>query len=255
MDLKLGDTRLIIDACKERGLLRNQAAYVLATAYHETAHTMKPVREMGGEKYLKAKKYYPYVGMGYVQLTWLANYKKAGKKLGVDFVKAPRKLLEARYAAPILVIGMDEGWFTGKKLSDYITLNRSDFGGARRIINGTDRAQLIADIAFRYDALLMADGYGNPSATQPAPQPRRHPPVPELRPKPEPPPAPPQDGVRPDVVLVDGKQEGETQVIVVQHPDNPPAAAPVPSSKTGFAALAAIISAIAVAAYNYFVGG
>lgn len=69
MNMNIGDTRLLIEAGRERGLLRNQMAYVLATAYHETAHTMKPVREMGGEKYLRSKKYYPYVGMGYVQLT------------------------------------------------------------------------------------------------------------------------------------------------------------------------------------------
>lgn len=160
MDLRLGDTRLIIDACKKEGLLRNQAAYVLATCYHETAHTMKPVREYGGEKYLKSKPYYPYVGMGYVQLTWKANYEKASKKLGVDFVKNPRLLLKAEYAAPILVIGSRDGWFTGKKLADYITRDRSDFTGARKIINGSDRAKLIADIAIRYDALLKQDGYG-----------------------------------------------------------------------------------------------
>ena len=168
MDLKTGDTRLIIDTCKQHGLLRNQAAYVLATAYHETAHTMKPVREMGGEKYLKSKAYYPYVGMGYVQLTWKRNYEKAGKKLGVDFVSNPKLLLEAKYAAPILVIGSKEGWFTGKKLDDYITIYRSDYVGARRIINGTDRATLIANHALAYDKLLKADGYGS-IAHQPPP--------------------------------------------------------------------------------------
>lgn len=176
MNLTQGDARLIIDECAKHGLLRNQAAYVLATAYHETAHTMKPVREMGGEKYLRSKKYYPYVGMGYVQLTWKSNYEKAGKKLGVDFVSAPKKLLEAKYAAPILVIGMRDGWFTGKKLSDYITLQKSNFVGARRIVNGVDRAALIAGYAEKYDALLKAAGYGEskPSAAKPAPVARRN---------------------------------------------------------------------------------
>lgn len=163
MNLNLGDTQLIIDECKKQGLLRNEAAYVLATTYHETAHTMKPVREYGGEKYLKSKKYYPYVGMGYVQLTWKENYEKAGKYLSVDFVKNPKLLLEAKYAAPILVIGMKEGWFTGKKLSDYITLQKSDFAGARRIVNGTDRASLIAGYAKEYDKLLKTAGYGEAS--------------------------------------------------------------------------------------------
>jgi len=160
MNLDLGDTRLLIEACKTHGLLRNQAAYVLATAYHETAHTMKPVREYGGEKYLKSKKYYPYVGMGYVQLTWDYNYKKASDKLGVDFLKNPKLLLESKYAAPIIVVGMVEGWFTGKKLSDYITLNTSDFTSARKIVNGLDKAELIADYAKQYDNLLKDIGYG-----------------------------------------------------------------------------------------------
>ena len=160
MNLDLGDTRLLIEACKTHGLLRNQAAYVLATAYHETAHTMKPVREYGGETYLKKKKYYPYVGMGYVQLTWDYNYKKASDKLGVDFLKNPKLLLESKYAAPIIVVGMVEGWFTGKKLSDYITLNTSDFTSARKIVNGLDKASIIADYAKQYDKLLKDIGYG-----------------------------------------------------------------------------------------------
>lgn len=178
MDLNLGDTRLIVDACKAAGLLRNQVAYVLATAFHETAHTMKPVREYGGEKYLKSKAYYPYVGMGYVQLTWKANYEKAGKALGVDFVKNPKLLLVAKHAAPILVTGMKEGWFTGKKLADYITLSKSDFTGARKIINGTDKAKLISDIAIRYDGLLKVDGYGSDPVPAPVSPPSPVVPVP-----------------------------------------------------------------------------
>lgn len=160
MNMTLGDTQYIIDEARNRGVLRNQLAYILATAYHETAHTMKPVREYGGEKYLRSKKYYPYVGMGYVQLTWDYNYKKAGDKLGADFIKNPKLLLEPKYASPILIIGMIEGWFTGKKLSDYITLNKSDFKGARRIVNGTDKADLIAGYAREYDAALKVMGYG-----------------------------------------------------------------------------------------------
>ena len=169
MDLKTGHTRLIIDECRKQGLLRNQCAYVLATAYHETAHTMKPVREYGGEKYLKSKRYYPYVGMGFVQLTWKANYEKASRKLGVDFVADPKLLLKPAYSATILVVGMKEGWFTGKKLADYITLQKSDFRNARRIVNLMDKAALIASHAVAYDALLKADGYGEAAATKPAP--------------------------------------------------------------------------------------
>ncbi|TPM39570.1 hypothetical protein [Mesorhizobium sp. B2-3-4] len=193
MDLKTGDTRLIIDTCKARGLLRNQCAYVLATTYHETAHTMKPITEIGSPKYLQSKPYWPFIGRGYVQITWEANYKKASDELGMPlltslppkpyFVGHPNALLDPQYAAPVLVIGMQEGWFAGDKigrhkLSRYMTLDKSDFKGARRVINGTDKAALIAGYAKEYDALLLDDGYGvsvpqpvPPAPVQPSPAP------------------------------------------------------------------------------------
>ncbi|TGQ19341.1 hypothetical protein [Mesorhizobium sp. M00.F.Ca.ET.217.01.1.1] len=161
MNLDFGCTRLILAKCFAEGLLRNQAAYVLATTWHESGHTMRPVREMGGETYLRSKTYYPYVGMGFVQLTWKRNYEFASKKLGVDFVANPRLLLDPEHAGNIIVRGMEQGWFTGKKLADYITLQASNFEGARRIINGTDRAALIAGYAAQYDADLKAIGYGS----------------------------------------------------------------------------------------------
>ena len=175
MNLNLGDTQLIIEEARKHGLSLHELAYVLATAYHETAHTMKPVREYGGEKYLRSKKYYPYVGMGYVQLTWKRNYELASKKFGVDFVSNPNLLLEPKYAAPILVVGMIEGWFTGKKLKDYIDdldeLDDEDlreFSNARRIINGTDKQVEIGKIALRYEQALKNAAYdAKPAVKQP----------------------------------------------------------------------------------------
>ena len=172
VNMNLGDTQLILKTCKKHGLLRNQAAYVLATTYWETARTMKPVREYGGEKYLRKKRYYPDVGMGYVQLTWKANYEKASRVFGVDFVKNPKLLLKPKYAVEILVVGSKEGWFTGKKLSHYMTLKSSNFVGARRIINGTDKKHQIADIARAYDRELKALGYGVEKAPQSRPAPK-----------------------------------------------------------------------------------
>jgi len=163
VDLNTGDTQLIIKTCKKHGLLRNQAAYVLATALWETAHKVKPVKEAFwlSEGWRKDNlRYYPWYGRGYVQLTWEANYKKAGQKLGKDFITNPDAVMEPKNSAEILVVGSKEGWFTGKKLGDYITLNKSDFEGARRIINGTDKKEEIARIAREYDEALLAAGYG-----------------------------------------------------------------------------------------------
>lgn len=179
MDLSHGDGRLIVAACKKHGLLRNQCAYVLATAHHETAGTMKPVRETLANSDAKAKElltkawkagkmkwvtrdYWSggFFGRGYVQLTHEENYRKAGQKLGIDLVGNPSRALDPAIAAEILVLGMRDGWFTGKKLADYITLTRSDYTWARRIVNGTDRADLIAGYAKTFNALLLAEGYG-----------------------------------------------------------------------------------------------
>lgn len=159
INLYNGDTQLIIKKAKEARASTSHVAYILATAWHETAHTMKPVREYGGDKYLRTKKYWPYVGMGYVQLTWKYNYVMASDKLGVDFVADPKKLLIPEYAATILVRGMLEGWFTSKPLSRYITDEATDYVGARRVINGTDKANMIADYARVYERLLVASGY------------------------------------------------------------------------------------------------
>ena len=161
--LDLGDTRLIIDECKKQGLLRNEVAYVLATTYWETARTMKPVREAYwlSENWRKSNlRYYPWYGRGYVQITWEENYIRLGKRLNLDLTSDPDVVMKPEIAVKILVIGMKEGLFTGKKLSDYFSLERSDFAGARRMINGNDKAQAIAGIAEDYNKLLTADGYG-----------------------------------------------------------------------------------------------
>lgn len=118
-------------------------AYMLATAWHETGKTMQPIEEWGkGKGKAYEGKYY---GRGYVQLTWLENYKKATAKntKGWDFLAAPELMLQVEPAIWVTFEGMLNGWFTGKKLSDYFGTKSSPVQ-ARRIINGSDRAELIA---------------------------------------------------------------------------------------------------------------
>jgi hypothetical protein len=121
---------------------------VLATIYWETGHKMQPVREAGGERYLRTKKYYPWVGEGLVQVTWAENARKFGAKKPGDLMSWPIALFAA-------FEGMCKGMFTGKRLSDYIGGGRRDYVGARRIINGTDRAQEIGKIAVSFRAALV----------------------------------------------------------------------------------------------------
>ena len=140
-------------------------AYILATVFWECDQTMQPIKEGGGLKYLKSKRYYPWYGRGYVQLTWQANYKRMQELLGpklpnMDLIKRPDDALNPLYATAILFEGMCraesfKGDFTGKSLEDYFTPTKTDWIGARRIINGTDRAVEIAGIAKQFYADIM----------------------------------------------------------------------------------------------------
>jgi len=127
----------------------DEMAYVLATIYHETGKVMRPVKEGGGERYLRSKKYFPHIGVGLIQITWAANWKRWGINSIDDGLSWPIAL-RATFE------GMVTGAFTGKRLSDYIGKGRRDYVNARRIINGTDRAQLIAGYAEKFRAALIA---------------------------------------------------------------------------------------------------
>ena len=143
-------------------------AYALATAYHETAYTMMPVKEYGGQSYLQGKPYYPYYGRGYVQLTWEENYRKMGNKLGISLLGDNKdRALEPNIAAEIMYSGMRDGDFTGKKLASYFSSSVNDPVNARRIINGTDKAQTIAGYHNAFLAALEAAQVATPTPPQP----------------------------------------------------------------------------------------
>jgi len=174
----------ILAACEGLGVA--QTAYCLATSYHETAHTMMPIKEMGGATYF-TRMYDPagqrpdvaarlgntmpgdgarFAGRGYVQLTGRANYLKAGQKIGMgqDLIETPDLAMRQDIAARIMRAGMAEGWFTGKSLDSFLPANgkpatMAQFINARRIINGTDRAELIAGYAVQFDVALRAGGW------------------------------------------------------------------------------------------------
>lgn len=132
-------------------------AYTFATVYHETAHTFEPVIEAfwKTEEWRKRNfRYYPYYGRGFVQLTWLFNYEYFSRRLGLDLVNKPELALEVKTSFDILIIGCKEGIFTGKKLSQYITNGKPNYKSMRRVINGTDKAELIADYAKEFERIL-----------------------------------------------------------------------------------------------------
>lgn len=143
----------ILDEWEARGLSDLRwLAYMLATTYHETNATMQPVREaywLSEDWRRRNLRYYPWYGRGYVQLTWEENYRKMGRLLGVDLLDNLDLAMEPHVAAAIMFEGMmmaesSVGDFTGKCLEMYFNDTTDDPVGARRIINGTDKADLIA---------------------------------------------------------------------------------------------------------------
>lgn len=160
-------------------------AYILATAYHETAHLMQPVKEFGrgrGRKYGKPGPHRGQIayGRGFVQLTWPENYERADRELGLNgkLIDNYDLALDPIISARILIRGMVEGWFTGKKLDDYFRSDFVNWTAARRIVNGTDRAKLIAGYGRDFYLALQAQEKVEPIPPPPdipAPQPPEQP--------------------------------------------------------------------------------
>ena len=161
----------VCGAAKAAGWPVAFTAYALATACHETAYTMQPVREAFwlNERWRRAHlRYYPFYGRGYVQLTWNTNYKKADRELdlGGRLNSNLDLALDPEIAARIMVKGMQEGWFAGDRSGKRHTLVRhlpdngaatlAQFTSARRIINGTDKARKIAGEAIEFQKALVA---------------------------------------------------------------------------------------------------
>ncbi len=152
---KQGTIDAIKGMCRSMGLgLPAQIAYVLATTQWETAQTFQPVKEAfwHDEAWRQANlaSYFPYYGRGYVQLTWENNYKAYSDILGIDLVNSPDRAMEPAVALFVLVHGFKTGTFTGRKITDFINKSVTDFLGARRCINGTDKAHEIAALAEKF---------------------------------------------------------------------------------------------------------
>lgn len=163
-----------------------QIAYCMATEFHETNQTMQPIKEIGGVAYFtrlydvtganpkraramgntKPGDGAKFCGRGKVQLTWRNNYAKATNRLQVmgvlnpsqSLVVTPELAQRLDIATVIMFEGMEQGWFTGVDLDDTIDAmidgdEHADAVKARKIINGKDRAELIAGYS---DKILKA---------------------------------------------------------------------------------------------------
>ena len=152
-------------------------AYVLASVYHETGQTILPVRDgfaktdegaikavtrlydQGKLRYNYAKpdaNGNSYFGRGLVPLTQADNYKRMGEALGMgtQLYDTPSLVLDLDISVKVLFQGMIDGLLTGHRLADYFTVTKTDWQQARKIVNGMNRADRIADYARRFQACL-----------------------------------------------------------------------------------------------------
>lgn len=177
----------ILDEWEERQLTDvRHLAYMFATVYHEVARSMQPIREWGDERYffrmydiagerpgtarllgnLQSGDGARFCGRGFVQLTGRRNYRRmtelvAAPRFGLDLVAEPDAALRLDVATAILFEGMLDaesgfGDFTGLALDDFFDATKDDPVGARRIINGLDRAELVAGYHRRFLAAIEA---------------------------------------------------------------------------------------------------
>lgn len=183
-----GGCDAIILACARGGFPVSFTAYCLATAFLETGSTMQPIKEYGGNTYYtrmydingarpaKARELgnlspgdgARYCGRGYVQLTGKTNYARATAELAkiglhVDLVNNPDLAMGPDVAAAIMVLGMKNGWFTTRKLSDDLQAQGpssfEQFRLSRDIINGRDKDDEIAGFAVNFQTALQHGGY------------------------------------------------------------------------------------------------
>ena len=168
---KLSDNaKKLVDRLRLDPIHPNQKAYLLATVKHETASTYAPINERGSDSYLS--KYWTntrlrkwlgnitatdaqrYKGRGFVQITGRGLYARAAKVLGVDLVGKPELANDWENAYKIMLVFSTNGWFTGVSLKNYINTKGTDYFNARRVINGVDKAALIAGYAKEFEELF-----------------------------------------------------------------------------------------------------
>lgn len=148
--------RLIVRTCLQEGITdERQIAYVLATAEHESQNFTKPEEDYGRQQATRLgyEGGEDFFGRGYAHLTHRDNYRRLGEALGIgdDLVNDPALAADPEIASRVLVVGMRDGLFTTRALGDYIDENGADYAEARRIINGTDRQDDIADLARNWE--------------------------------------------------------------------------------------------------------
>jgi hypothetical protein len=204
----------ILDSCiRNRVTDAHHVAQILSNVYRETGKYMMPIKETVYESHKDknpsdatviarldrawAKGQLTWVttpywrdgafGRGQLQITHWPNYERLGRRLGLPLRSNPDLALDPKVSSDIAVVGMAEGLFTGKKLSDYKfpeALRAASSKHPRRIVNGKDGtdAKIAAYHCAFHSALITAGWTGEREIPAPKPNPPQKPVEPPKRP-------------------------------------------------------------------------
>ena len=173
----------------QNGYTLTEIAYALATAEHETAGWLQPIREGGTrvgpalteqqalaairaamakgvikQNYITPVQGQYYYGRGLVQITWIDNYRKYANLLGIPLVAQPDLALRWDVALRIMFDGIRYGRFRKVRLADYIpdgvAPTAKMFADARNVVNGDAKTvgpTLGANAMLYYRSLVQHD--------------------------------------------------------------------------------------------------
>lgn len=100
-----------------------------------------------------------YYGRGYCQLTWWNNYASTGAEvgLGLELLFNPERALEPDIAYEVMAHCMvyGSGFANGKRLQQYLAGAKTDYVGARAMVNGINENRKIAVVAEVFEQCLL----------------------------------------------------------------------------------------------------